>query len=95
MVFRKTGSVKDFEYRPMKGIEAEGKEILEVKPVQGFFAAGNTCTHRGCNLSSGRLGGETVRCPFPWIGVQCQDGRSGERPGKEPGAGLPGQGRKW
>lgn len=63
MTTKKIGTEKDFAFVPMKGVEAEGKEILIVKTGKKFTAIGNKCTHMGCKLSSGKIDGETVRCP--------------------------------
>jgi len=63
MTEKKIGSVKEFDYALMKGVEAGGKEILIVKTGKKFTAIGNKCTHMGCKLSSGKIDGETVRCP--------------------------------
>jgi 3-phenylpropionate/trans-cinnamate dioxygenase ferredoxin component len=63
MTTKKIGAVAELEYAPMKGVVFDGKDILIVKAGTKIFAIGNTCTHRGCKLSSGRLQGETVQCP--------------------------------
>jgi len=63
MTTKKIGVVKELEYAPMKGVIVDGKEILIVKTGTKIFAMGNKCTHMGCNLSSGKFDGETVRCP--------------------------------
>jgi len=63
MTEKKIGSVKEFDYALMEGVEAGGKEILIVKTGKKFTAIGNKCTHMGCKLSSGKIDGETVRCP--------------------------------
>lgn len=59
----KIGTVQEFEYVPMKGVNVGGKEILIVKTGEKFTAIGNKCTHRGCKLSIGKMDGETIRCP--------------------------------
>jgi nitrite reductase/ring-hydroxylating ferredoxin subunit len=63
MAIRKIGLAQDLVYIPMKSVEIDGKHILVVKQAGNFFAIGDKCTHRGCKLSSGKLDGETVRCP--------------------------------
>ena len=62
MPAKNIGLVKDFDYVPLKGVKVYGKEILVVKSGKKFFAIGNTCTHMGCRLSSGKLEGETIHC---------------------------------
>jgi 3-phenylpropionate/trans-cinnamate dioxygenase ferredoxin component len=63
MTTKKIGAVTELEYAPMKDVVVDGKDILIVKAGTKIFAMGNTCTHRGCKLSGGRLQGETVKCP--------------------------------
>ena len=63
MVVKKIGLAQDLAYNPIKGVEIESKQILVVNLAGNFFAIGDKCTHMGCKLSSGKLGGETVRCP--------------------------------
>jgi 3-phenylpropionate/trans-cinnamate dioxygenase ferredoxin subunit/naphthalene 1,2-dioxygenase system ferredoxin subunit len=63
MTVKKISLVKDMEFEPVKGIVADGKEILLVKMGTNFTAIGNKCTHMGCKLSSGKMDGETIRCP--------------------------------
>lgn len=50
------------EFEPVKGIVADGKEILLVNLGKTITAIGNKCTHMGCRLSSGKIDGETIRC---------------------------------
>ena len=63
MTVKKIGLAKDMEFEPVKGIVADGKEILLVKMGIHFTAIGNKCTHMGCRLSSGKIDGETIQCP--------------------------------
>ncbi len=63
MTVKKIGLVKDMEFEPVKGIVADGKEILLVNMGKNFTAIGNKCTHMGCRLSGGKIDGETIRCP--------------------------------
>lgn len=63
MTVQKVGLVKDMEFEPVKGITVGGKEILLVNTGKNFTAIGNKCTHMGCKLSSGKMDGETIRCP--------------------------------
>jgi 3-phenylpropionate/trans-cinnamate dioxygenase ferredoxin subunit/naphthalene 1,2-dioxygenase system ferredoxin subunit len=63
MTVKKIGLVKDMEFEPVRGIVADGKEILLVNMGKIFTAIGNKCTHMGCRLSGGKMDGETIRCP--------------------------------
>jgi 3-phenylpropionate/trans-cinnamate dioxygenase ferredoxin subunit len=59
----KPGNVKDLPSGSMKAVHAGEGEILIVNPDSGIYALNNSCTLRGCKLSDGTLGGETVHCP--------------------------------
>ena len=63
MTVKRIGLVKDMEFEPVKGVVADGKEILVVNLGTTLTAIGNRCTHMGCRLSSGRKDGEIIRCP--------------------------------
>jgi 3-phenylpropionate/trans-cinnamate dioxygenase ferredoxin component len=63
MTVKKIGLVKDMEFEPVRGIVADGKEILLINMGKNFTAIGNKCTHMGCRLSGGKIDGETIRCP--------------------------------
>jgi len=84
MVLRKIGGVKDLEYSPLKGVVVEGKEILIVKIGTKIFAIGNKCTHMGCKLSSGKLDGETIRCPCHGSMFNVRTGEVVKGPAKNP-----------
>jgi len=55
MTVKKIGLVKNMEFEPVKGIVADGKEILLVNMGTNFTAIGNKCTHMGCNYPAARL----------------------------------------
>jgi nitrite reductase/ring-hydroxylating ferredoxin subunit len=84
MTTKKSGSVKELEYAPMKGVVVDGKEILIAKTGTKIFAIGNTCTHRGCKLSGGKLEGETVRCPCHGSVFNVRTGEVMKGPAKSP-----------
>ena len=63
MTRKRIGLLKDMQFEPVKGIVADGKEILVVNLGTTLTAIGNRCTHMGCRLSSGRIDGEIIRCP--------------------------------
>jgi 3-phenylpropionate/trans-cinnamate dioxygenase ferredoxin component len=84
MTKRTIGTVKDLEYAPLKGVEIDGMEILVVKTGTNVFALGNKCTHRGCKLSSGKLEGETVRCPCHGSVFNIRNGEVVKGPAKNP-----------
>jgi len=47
----------------MKAFKVEEKEILVVNCGGEYCAIGNKCTHRGGELSKGKLEGNIVTCP--------------------------------
>jgi nitrite reductase/ring-hydroxylating ferredoxin subunit len=84
MVVKKIGPAQELAYNTMKGVEIEGKQILVVKLAENFFAIGDKCTHRGCKLSSGKLDGETVRCPCHGSVFNVRTGEVVKGPAKRP-----------
>ena len=84
MTIKKIGGVKELEYTPMKGVAVDGKEILVVRSGTTIFAMGNTCTHRGCKLSGGKLEGETIRCPCHGSMFSIRTGEVVKGPAKVP-----------
>jgi nitrite reductase/ring-hydroxylating ferredoxin subunit len=89
MVIRKIGTVKELEYTPVKGMVVDGKEILIVKTGTKIFVIGNKCTHMGCKLSSGKLEGETVRCPCHGSMFNVRTGEVVKGPAKNPEPSYP------
>jgi nitrite reductase/ring-hydroxylating ferredoxin subunit len=89
MTTKKIGAVKELEYTPMKGVVVDGKEILIIKTGTKIFAIGNKCTHMGCKLSSGKLEGETVRCPCHGSMFNVRTGEVVKGPAKNPEPSYP------
>jgi 3-phenylpropionate/trans-cinnamate dioxygenase ferredoxin component len=84
MTAKKIGTVKELEFAPLKGVVIDGKEILVVKTGSNIFAIKNKCTHMGCKLSSGKLEGETVRCPCHGSMFNVRTGEVVKGPAKNP-----------
>lgn len=84
MTFIQAGPVKDMGNNTMKAIKAENKEILVANAGGNFFAIGNTCTHRGCQLSKGKLSGNHVTCPCHGSTFDLMTGLVVKGPAKEP-----------
>ncbi len=84
MTLKKVGNKNDFAYAPMKGVETDGKEILIIKTGEKFTAIGNRCTHMRCKLSSGKLDGETVKCPCHGSMFSVITGEVVKGPAKQP-----------
>jgi 3-phenylpropionate/trans-cinnamate dioxygenase ferredoxin component len=47
----------------MKSFDVKGTRIMIANVDGKFYAIANTCTHRGGDLSQGKLEGTTVTCP--------------------------------
>jgi 3-phenylpropionate/trans-cinnamate dioxygenase ferredoxin component len=84
MTKKKIGLVKEMEFEPVKGIVADGKEILVVNMGKTFTAIGNKCTHMGCKLSGGKMEGDVVRCPCHGSMFNVRTGEVVRGPAKKP-----------
>jgi len=63
MGFIKLASISDAKPNSMMDVTINDKKILLANVNGNYFAIGDVCTHRGCQLSKGKLQGETVVCP--------------------------------
>jgi nitrite reductase/ring-hydroxylating ferredoxin subunit len=63
MGFVKLASINDAKPNSMIGVTVNGQKILLANINGNYYALGDKCMHRGCQLSKGRLEGETVICP--------------------------------
>jgi len=63
MEFVKLASKNDLKPNSMKGVTVKDQKILVANVNGQYYAIGNKCMHRGCELSKGELKGETVVCP--------------------------------
>jgi len=81
---KRIGLVKDMEFEPVKGVVADGKEILVVNLGKTYAAIGNKCTHMGCRLSSGKMDGDTIRCPCHGSMFNVRTGQVVRGPAKRP-----------
>jgi len=84
MTRKRIGLLKDMQFEPVKGIVADGKEILVVNLGTTLTAIGNRCTHMGCRLSSGRMDGEIIRCPCHGSMFNVRTGEVVRGPAKRP-----------
>lgn len=48
----------------MKGFAIKGKKILIAKIDDKFYAMDSVCSHRGADLSTGKIEGNCVVCPW-------------------------------
>jgi len=84
LTVKKIGLEKDMEFEPVKKFEADGKEILVVNLGKTYTAIGNKCTHMGCRLSSGKMDGDTIRCPCHGSMFNVRTGQVVRGPAKRP-----------
>jgi 3-phenylpropionate/trans-cinnamate dioxygenase ferredoxin subunit/naphthalene 1,2-dioxygenase system ferredoxin subunit len=84
MTIRKIGLEKDMQFEPVKGVVADGKEILVVNMGKTYTAIGNRCTHMGCRLSGGKIDGEIIRCPCHGSMFNVRTGEVVRGPAKKP-----------
>lgn len=68
----------------MKAVKAGDIEILVANVGGNFFAIRNKCTHRGCQLTGGRLSGDNVICPCHGSTFNLKTGSVVKGPAKEP-----------
>ncbi len=61
--FVTVGKVADVPEGGLAAFEVEGARVCVANVGGTFCAFDDTCTHRGCSLSQGRLDGGTVTCP--------------------------------
>jgi len=73
--FVNIGRLGDFAAGSMKKASIRDEHILVANIDGRIYAITDTCTHRGCSLSEGRLEGDEVVCP-------CHGGRFDLRTGK-------------
>ena len=77
-------STKDLAPDEMKGVEANGKEILIANLKGEYYAIGNICMHMHCLLSDGTLSGENIKCPCHGSTYSLKTGSIVAGPTKKP-----------
>ena len=63
MSFVKVAEASEIRPGEMKKVYLRGEEVLVANVEGAFHAIGNRCTHRGGDLSAGKLEGRVVTCP--------------------------------
>jgi len=84
MVFTKAGQAEGVAEGAMIGVELSGQKIVVSKLGGMFYAIGSKCTHRGCNLSHGKIEGEHVICPCHGSTFELKTGKVVRGPAKSP-----------
>lgn len=84
MGFVKAASTKDLGPGKMMGVEVGGKGVFIANVEGRYYAIGNRCTHAGCMLSDGKLGGENVTCSCHGSVFDVKTGNVVKGPAKKP-----------
>jgi nitrite reductase/ring-hydroxylating ferredoxin subunit len=64
MNFVEVAKVNEIPEGTMKACKAGEQEIIVVNSGGKFYALNRRCTHKGGDLSEGKLEGSAVRCPW-------------------------------
>ncbi len=62
--FIKVAETSEIPAGKMRSVKVVDKEILIVNIEGKYYAIGNRCTHKGGDLSKGKLENNTVTCPL-------------------------------
>jgi 3-phenylpropionate/trans-cinnamate dioxygenase ferredoxin subunit len=84
MGFIKLASTSDAKPNSMMSVTVNDKKILLANVNGNYYAIDNVCTHRGCQLSKGKLQGETVVCPCHGSTFDLKTGNFVKGPTKKP-----------
>jgi 3-phenylpropionate/trans-cinnamate dioxygenase ferredoxin subunit len=84
MGFIKLASVNDAKPNSMMGLTVNDQNILLANVNGNYYAISNVCMHRGCQLSKGKLVGETVVCPCHGSTYELKTGNFTKGPTKKP-----------
>jgi 3-phenylpropionate/trans-cinnamate dioxygenase ferredoxin subunit len=84
MGFIKLASVNDAKPNSMMGLTVNDQKILLANVNGNYYAISNVCMHRGCQLSKGKLVGETVVCPCHGSTYELKTGNFTKGPTKKP-----------
>ena len=84
MGFIKLASISDAKPNSMMGVTINDKKILLANLNGNFYAIGDVCMHRGCQISKGKLLGETAVCPCHGSTYDLKTGNFVKGPTKKP-----------
>ena len=84
MGFIKLASINDAKPNSMMGVTINDQKILLANVNGNYYALSNVCMHRGCQLSKGKLQGETVVCPCHGSTYELKTGNFVKGPTKKP-----------
>jgi len=84
MGFVKLASTKDIQPNSMMGLTVNDQKILLAYVNGNYYAIGDKCMHRGCQISKGDLEGLTVTCPCHGSQYDLKTGNFLKGPTKKP-----------
>jgi nitrite reductase/ring-hydroxylating ferredoxin subunit len=84
MGFVKVLQENDLGPNEVKGVQADGKNVLVANVGGKYFAIGDVCMHMGCRLSNGTLTGENIECPCHGSTFSVKSGNFVKGPTKKP-----------
>ena len=84
MGFIKLASVTDVKPNSMMDVTVNDQKILLANVNGNYYALSDKCMHRGCQLSKGKLVGETVVCPCHGSTYDLKTGNFLKGPTKKP-----------
>jgi nitrite reductase/ring-hydroxylating ferredoxin subunit len=66
--------VGDLEDGGLRKVKAGGRAIVLARVGDRYYAAADSCPHQGGSLSTGRLNGTVITCPFHGARFDLADG---------------------
>ena len=84
MEFIKLASTSDVKPNSMMRVTVKDQKILLANVNGNYYAIGDVCTHRGCQISKGKLEGEKVICPCHGSAYDLKTGNFLKGPTKKP-----------
>lgn len=84
MEFVKLATINDVKPNSMEGLIVKDQKVLLANVNGKYYAIGDKCMHRGCQLSKGELKGETVVCPCHGSTYDLKTGNFTKGPTKKP-----------
>lgn len=78
--FQLVAFIEEVPSGSMRAFVVEGRKIAVFHTSEGFFAADNTCPHRGGPLAEGDLRGLEVTCPWHLWSFDVRTGATAGNP---------------
>ncbi|WP_197497612.1 Rieske 2Fe-2S domain-containing protein [Mycobacterium sp. 1274756.6] len=67
-------SVAELTEGRLHSVDVDGTPVLLVRQPERIYAIHDRCSHRGCSLSDGELGGRVITCPCHGSRFDIRDG---------------------